>query len=204
MLRYPASMRLPASPFLRALAAALCIAALAACESPIRVTTDRDPVADFSDYETFAWISDEPLISQTVGVTEGPRISPIDDQRIREAVGYELRSRGWKQASSREEADLIVSYGIGAEERTEIYETPVTGGYYYGGYRYGGWYAGSTVRTRQVTEGTLSIEFFDRETKQAVWVGWASKRLSPSGDEDRDRVIGEAIQKIMQDFPSAS
>lgn len=206
MLRYPAGMGIQAAVrAARISSTLLLLLAAAGCESPIRVTTDRDPAADFSEYHTFAWISDEPLISQSAGVAKGPPISPIDDQRIREAVNAELRSRGWKEADSRDDADLIVSYAIGTEEHTEVYETPGTGGYYYGwGYRYGGWYTGSAVRTRQVTEGTLSLEFFDRVTKQAVWVGWASKRLSPSGDSDRDKTVRTAIQKILQDFPSAS
>jgi hypothetical protein len=174
----------------------------AACESPIRVTTDRDPSADFSAWSSYAWISPEPLIPQVVGRTEGPPISPIDDRRIREAVEAELSSKGWKLAASPEEADLIASYGVASEERTEIYETPNTGVYYGQGYRYGGWYAGSTIRSQQVVEGTLTLQFFDRRSKQAAWVGWASKRLSKSGTPDREATIRTAIGKILKEFPS--
>ena len=175
--------------------------AVLGCETPIRVAIDVDPDADVAAHRTYAWISSEPLIRQVDGVTEGPRISPIDDGRIRRAVDTRLQELGWKRHTEIEEADLIVSYGIGAEERTEIYETP-GGGLYRGrhGYAYGGWYGGSMVRTMQYIEGTLTIEFFDRQTKQAVWVGWASKRLSNS--DDRGAVIEEAIGKILQNFPA--
>jgi hypothetical protein len=188
----------PHPPILVILALSL---ALAACGTPIRVAVDVDPDANIAAHETYSWISSEPLIRQVDGVTEGPRISPIDDGRIRRAVDTRLQELGWQRGDDREVADLIVSYGIGAEEKTEIYETP-SGGPYHGrfGYGYGGWYGGSTVRSMQYTEGTLTVEFFDRRTKQAVWVGWASKRLSSS--DDRGAVIEEAIGKILQTFPA--
>ncbi len=171
-----------------------------ACESPIRVSTDTNPAADFSAYASYAWISPEPLIPQVKGVTEGPPLSPIDDSRIRAAVAAELKAKGWRETDDREAADLIVSYGLGTEERTEIIETPNVG--FYGSYRYGGWYGGSSVRSQQITEGTLTLEFFDRRTKQAAWVGWASKRLSRSSSENRNEAISTAIQKILQGFPA--
>ena len=180
---------------------AVCIG-LIACETPIRVTTDSDPDADFAAYRSYAWISPDPLIPQVEGRTHGPPVSPIDDQRIRDAVDSELALRGWKQMSTTEDADLIVSYGIASEERTEVYETPDSGIYTYRGYRYGGWYRGSTVRTQQVIEGTLTLQFFERDSKQAVWVGWASKRLSKSGTPDREKTIRMAIEKILKEFPS--
>jgi len=176
-----------------------------ACESPIHVAVDVDPDADLSAFETYAWVSPEPLIAQVSGVTQGPPISPIDDKRIRKAVGTQLAAKGWKEAEAVEQADLVVSYGIGREHKTEIYESPGAGAIGYGrysryGYGYGGWYTGSTVYTKQYTEGTLTLEFFDRRTRQAAWVGWASKRLS--GSEARQEVIEAAVQKILQDFPS--
>ena len=171
-----------------------------ACETPIHVAVDVDPDADLSTFQSYAWVSPEPLIGQVSGVTEGPPISPIDDKRIRKAVGAQLAAKGWREMETIEQADLVVSYGVGTEHRTEIYETPGAIGYSRYGYGYGGWYAGSTVYTKQYTEGTLTLEFFDRRTRQAAWVGWASKRLSRS--EPRGEVIEAAVQKILQDFPS--
>ena len=56
---------------------------------------------------------------------------------------------------------------------------------------------------KQYTEGTLTLEFFVRSTKQAAWVGWASKRLSKSSG-NRQEVIEKAVTRILTDFPSAS
>ncbi len=180
---------------------------LVSCESPIHVAVDVDRSANLVAFESYAWISAEPLIRQVDGVTQGPRISPIDDQRIRAAVDGRLAAKGWKRLESPDEADLVVSYGLGAQEKTDVYATPTSGLYYghygYGrhGYGYGGGYGGSIVRTKQYTEGTLTVEFFDRRTKQAAWVGWASKRLSKSR-ANRQEVIDKAVAKILTDFPS--
>ena len=69
-------------------------------------------------------------------------------------------------------------------------------------YSSSGWYGGSSVRVSTYTEGTLALEFYDRETRHAVWVGWASKRLSKS--DDSEKIIGKAVAAILEEFPAAS
>ena len=44
-----------------------------------------------------------------------------------------------------------------------------------------------------------ALEFYDRATRRAGWVGWASKRLSAS--DDSEKVINEAVAKILRTFP---
>ena len=179
--------------------------ALVGCASPIKIAHDMDPEVDFSKFKTFAWISDEPLIKPAEGLTAGAgaRVNPLDDQRVRRAVNQNLSSKGFKPVGL-EQADLVVSYGFGSEEKLDIYSSPNAGGYYpygYGyGYGYGGWYGGSDVRVNQYTQGTLTIQLFDRETKNAVWVGWASKRLSDS-DSRKEGLLAEVINKILEPFP---
>ncbi len=195
----PVRSRHPGLPLGRAFVAITLWLALGACETPISVETDVDPEADFGRFESYAWISPDPLIPQVDGVREGPLVSPIDDKRVRNAVDSQLATRGWTKVDDVEQADLVVSYGIGAEEKTEIYETAASVGFGYG-YRYGGWYAGSRVQSRHYTEGTLALEFFDRRTKQAAGVGWASQRVTKS--TERRTVIELAVEKILLDFPS--
>ena len=42
----------------------------------------------------------------------------------------------------------------------------------------------------------------DRATRQAVWVGWASKRLSKS--DDSEEILGRAVSAILEEFPAPS
>ena len=181
-----------------------CIAGMAlllaaACASPIKIAHDSDPEADFSRYKSYAWIKAGPLIGPSAGEGRPTYISPIDDQRIRAAVESELAAKGYRKAASLEQADLVVSYSIGTQEKTRVRQDPGMSHVYYPGYGYGGWYRGSTVSVQQYTEGTLAIEFWDSRTKQAVWVGWASKRLSRS--DDSHETIRKAVNMTMEPFP---
>jgi hypothetical protein len=171
----------------------------AACASPIKVEHDSDPAADFTRYRSYAWIQAGPLIAPRTGQEKPSYISPIDDQRIRATVESELAAKGYSKAASLEQADLVVSYGIGTEEKVRVRQDPGRSHVYYPGYGYGGWYGGSTVSVQQYTEGTLAIEFWDRRTKQAVWVGWASKRLSRT--DDSEDTIRKAVRMTLEPFP---
>jgi hypothetical protein len=148
-------------------------------------------------YKTYAWSCDG-SIRPAAGVQHGPYVSPLDDQRIRREVDSRLHAKGYVlQDLSR--ADLVVSYGVRSEEKVTVRQDPGRSTYYTRGYGRGGWYSSSTVSVHQYTEGTMTIEFFDRETKNALWVGWGSKRLSKSND--RDELIREVVQKVLEPFP---
>ena len=102
-------------------------------------------------------------------------VSPIDEQRIRRAVDGQLSARGYRKVGSAAEADLVVSFTIGSQQKTRAQQTGGSMTSYYPDYAGGQWYGTSPVRVYTYTGGTLSLEFYDRRSKQAVWVGWAAK-----------------------------
>jgi len=179
-----------------------CALVLTACASPIRTEHDSDPEADFAKYRSFAWISEDPLMGPSPGVARGEYISPIDERRIRSAVDANLLAKGYRRAESVNAADLVVSFTIGSQQKVRTDSTPGRSSTYYSTYGGGAWYGGSSVRTYTYTEGTLALEFYDRDTRQAVWVGWASKRLSRS--DDSEEIIRRAVAAILEDLPASS
>ena len=186
----------------KAVCALVCALVLTACMSPIRTEHDSDPTADFAKYRSFAWISEDPVMGPRPGVAGGEYISPIDEQRIRSAVDATLLAKGYRRAESRSTADLVVSFTIGSQQKVRVASTPGRSSTYYSAYGGGAWYGGSSVRTYTYTEGTLALEFYDRATRQAVWVGWASKRLSKS--DDSEEILGRAVSAILEEFPAPS
>ena len=82
---------------------------------------------------------------------------------------------------------------------TRVRQNPGMSSVYYPSYGYGAWYGGSTVSVQQYTEGSLAIEFWDRRSRQAVWVGGASKRLSKA--DDSKETIREAVRLTLEPFP---
>jgi hypothetical protein len=184
----------------RTFARAAGVACLAlACASPIRTEHDASPSADFSRYATYAWIGESPLAPAAAESGSQGEPRRVDEGMIRSAVEAELAARGYRPAPS-DAADLLVAFEVGSEKK--VVEEPVAGRatVYTAGYSYGTWYRSAAVRTRTYTKGTLSLDFFDRSSHEAVWVGWASKRIT--GADEPGPLIREAVRRILLDFPA--
>jgi hypothetical protein len=190
--------RRPSAPGRRVGALVSWVLVLAACASPIHTSHDSDPEADFGRYRSWAWISEQPLIEPTPGVGN-TYVSPLDDKRIRRAVESQLAGKGYR-STTLDEADLVVSFTIGSEQKVKVSDTPGMSTVYTRGYGYGSWYGTSPVSVRTYTEGTLALQFFERESQSAVWVGWASKRLSQQ--DESEEVLDRAVSMILEPFPS--
>jgi hypothetical protein len=186
----------------RSVCSVLLAFSLGACAFPIRTSYDADPEADFTRYGSYAWLSLEPAESPP-GSRPGGYVSSLDEQRIVRAVDAELAARGYRKLAAVGGADLVVSYGIGVKEKTHVARYPsATGVRGDTNYGYGSWYSNTETRVETHAEGTISIHFYDRTTRQAVWVGWAQKRLE-QGD-DSEEVIAKAIAAVLADFPGRS
>ena len=177
--------------------------ATVSCATPIKTHFDRDTAADFSQYRTFAWVGPEPLARAKQGSTSPGFISALDDQSLRRAVDRTLTSKGYTRVPEADQADLAIAYSVGSEDKVRVQQSLGVAAVhsYPSRYRYGSWYTGSTVNVQQYTEGTLSIEAYDQKTEQPVWVGWASKRLSRN--DDSQKLINEAVSRILTPFPPA-
>jgi Domain of unknown function (DUF4136) len=173
---------------------------LAGC-STVRTQHDYDPQAPFPTYKTYAWVTEEPLIKPQAGTAGGAVISPLLDPIIRSAVERHFGAKGYAKVDDPAQADLVVSYTIGARDKIEVNSYPVGAGYRYGGgWGYGGGYA-TDVDT--YTEGVLALDFFDAKTKRAVWHGFGSKRLSSSPSPERTREnVDQAVVAILKKFPA--
>ncbi len=177
---------------------------LAGCQTPIQGHHEFNTQAPWDRYGSFAWVTSEPLIRPMAGVASGQdqRISPIMEQTIRRAVERTLAQKGFQQRRDPRSADIVVSFSLGTRDKIEVESYPARAGYGYGRYGYGGGYY-SDVRT--YTEGTLAIDFFDAQARQAIWHGWASKRVSSSADQaQRTATLNEAVGAILESFPFRS
>jgi hypothetical protein len=168
---------------------------LSACGSGIDTNSDWDPTANFSAYQTYAWVA---------GAYESG-YGDLVDTRLQAAIEANLNAKGLRKATRAADADLGVGFQVTTQDRT-TYQTVSSGwpGGYYGGYGYGGWGGGSsTTYASNYTDGSLIIGLFDLESKQMVWQGVGTKTLS-SGDqspEERAKNINDAVAKIMENYP---
>lgn len=163
----------------------------------IRTGAHKDESVSFSQYKTFAWIADDPLIQ---GAGQQTRISPLSRKKIVQAIKQELNAKGFTHLPNADQADFVVSYTVGTRERIDVTSYPHAYRGDWGWHLYGRDYYRTEVVHRSYTEGTLGIDIFDGATKQPVWHGWASKTISSADRENPSPSIQKAVAAIMERF----
>lgn len=174
---------------------------IAACQTPITTHHEYDREARFGEYKSFAWITEDPLIRPVAGVVAtNEHFSPFLEKEIRGAVNRNLRARGFQRIRVEEQPDLVLSFSIGARDKIRVDSYPASAGYRHGRHHSGGW----VTNVHSYTEGILVIDVFDRGTKQVVWHGWATKRLSPQKhSEKRKAAVDRVVDSLLEEFPEA-
>ena len=186
--------RIPTS--LRWLLAALLLALLAACATGPRISSDSDPLADFSAYRTFAYYS--PLAIEREGYAS------LVSGRMKAAARAEMEARGYRY--SEEDPDLWLNINAYMQRRTDVSTIPDVDYAYYYSYRHRGyvavpyWHDRTTVH--RYTEGTMNIDLVDAERNALVWEGIAVGRVTRNQDAAaRDAAIDATIRDIFAAYP---
>lgn len=170
---------------MRALAA-IAIAALAGCATT-SVKTDYDHRADFTRYRTYAIRPGRLAIERMAN----PGDSLVRD-RIHDALRQGLARRGLAQEPLGS-ADLIVTYGAGAETKRELVET-LGGGI-------DGNYGADNIWSRDVQQGTLVIDVLESGSDRLVWRSIAKAENKDFRSED---FIERAVDKALKQFPAVA
>lgn len=162
---------------------------------------DYDPSVNFSQYKTFAFIGEHPLLRG-----EGAEaISPLLEGRLMQITENVLSARGFKRMEDRESADIAIGFTIGGREKIQVNSYPEPYRPYYGGYGRGwggAYYATPTSTTvRQYTEGTLSVDIYDVSKHKPIWHGKATKRITSKMQENPQETITEIVTSILATFP---
>lgn len=156
--------------------------------SSVRVASDYDKNANFSQLKTFAFYK--------TGIDKA-EISDLDKRRILRAIESELLAKGYTKS---ENPDMLVSIFTKSQQRVDVYNNAWGyGGWGWGGF--GGWGWGwnqPSVSTR--TEGILYIDLIDAKKKELVWQGMGTGYLSQNMERKEER-IKEFVTKVMEKYP---
>ena len=158
---------------------------VASCSS-VRVTTDYDTKADFSQYKTFAFYKK--------GIDKVD-ISDLDKRRILKAVEHELLVKGFTKS---ETPDVLVNIFTKSRQKVDVYNN----NHFNMGWH--PWYYGPNygMHISKYTEGTLFIDLIDANKKELVWQGIGSGALSYSGNvAKKEERIKEFVAEIMAKYP---
>lgn len=168
----------------------LLIIAFSSCNS-IKVTSDYDTKVDFNTYKTFAFYKK--------GIDKA-EISDLDKKRILRAVEAELSILGMIKSQN---PDMLVSIFTKSREKVNINQNNF--GYGYGfGWGWNPWMrngANNNLQVSQYTEGTLFIDFIDKEKKELIWQGIGTGALIIQNREKKEERIKEFVKEIVARFP---
>ena len=161
---------------------------LAAAAMAQEVSFDFENDANFSAFETYAWIN--------IG-DNGQQLDELTANHLRSAVDAELAMKGLHKADSGQ-ADLLVGYqtALRKERQITVYDT---------GWGYGpGWRAGgdATAQSSTILIGSVVLDMYIRSQKLLVWRGNVTKTINVNANpEKRGKNIQKGIQKLLKHYP---
>ena len=173
---------------------------LSACASTFEAMYDHDPSNDFSNYQSFTWISENPM---KVGRTAATNINPLLQPRIMSALENALVAKGYTYAKQQKDADFVLSFTIGSRDEIKVDSYPSMSAGYGASSRWGwgGAYYGTETSVRQYTKGMLALDIFDFQERRPVWHGVATKTINDSDRENLEETVKAAVAAILEGFP---
>ena len=148
--------------------------------------------ADFNSLKTYDWMT----------VPEKADIDSINVERVKKAVNAELQAKGLMMTSNN--PDFLIAEHMGTKDKVQV--TNWNYGYgSYGRYRGGEYWGPQGVDTYQYEEGSLILDFIDAKSKKMIWRGVAKAQIDDANTPEKsEKLINEAVQEILKNFPPAS
>ena len=165
------------------------------CSPTVKVTTDYDHSANFSEYKTFAVYD--------LKAQQG-QVNQLNVDRVAKAIRNEMLAKGFTESSN---PDLKVNAVSILKNKTQV--TADSNFYGYGGmYRpYGYWGGGAmmgggttTFNSYDYVDGSLIIDIVSSKTDKLVWQGIGNAEIDSKPDNP-EQFINDAIKKILTGFP---
>jgi len=171
-------------------AALVLVMTLTSCSS-LRVLTDYDTKVDFKKYKTFAFYKKG---------FDKAKVSDLDKKRMMRAIESELLAKGFAKSNN---PDMLVSIFTKSRERVNVNNNNFGWGW---GWGWSPWMWGgmNNVNVRQYTEGTLFIDFIDKEKNELIWQGIGSGAMRRSNPQKKEERINEFVNQILSKYPPDS
>jgi hypothetical protein len=175
------------NPFTRWAAAALLMAASAAC-APMTVSSHVEHGLDVTRYRTFEW-----GVADALPVGD-PRLenNPFFRDHLEGAVEKQLAARGLTHSATH--PDLLIHYHASIDHRIEIDHTVSP--------RYCPTVDCGGPPVIGFEAGTLILDFMDADTNRLIWRGWAQHAIDDELENQDHMVkkIDEAVTRMLARF----
>ena len=165
-----------------------------ACTS-LPVTTDMNPNASVSVCHTYTWAQEH----VAAGVQPAAYGNPLNSDRLRAAIAYNLAARGLQPAENHKDADCVIGYAIGSRVVADEYAGAYVGyGWGWGPRAWGPWgYDYPYIHN----EGRISVDLFDAHTRTAIWHASVNQNVTDLTGPSAELKSNEAATAIFTKFP---
>ena len=111
-------------------------------------------------------------------------------------IENELNKKGLVKSTN---PDILVSIFTKSREKVNVTDNNFGYGF---GWGYNPWFFGSTnLNINQYTEGTLFIDFIDKNKNELVWQGIGSGAMKMTNIDKKEERINEFVNKIILAYP---
>lgn len=148
--------------------------------------TTYDPSVNFASYRTFAQAPPPATVANM------PAYSTITGNQIQQRIAFDLEQKGLTPASW-DEADLQVSFSLGAQTHQQAY---------YGAWGWS-WYGPGPVPATQYIAGSLVIDIADRAKKELIWHGYGTQDIFSAADAS-EQTLFKAVDALLAKYPPAA
>ncbi len=191
------------------LVALMALLFLAGCASgPPKPTVDFKQDYDFSGVKKVAMFHESGHVSG-----ENPiQVSDMARNRVDIALKQALEKKGFQWVENPVEADLLVSWHLATQQKTDVRSYPSAPMYGYGPYNRYSMYScwgcagmgyGNDISVQNYTEGTFIVDMIDPGLKQSVWRGVTHSRLKDKPNQDQAS-YNAAADVLFASFPPGS
>lgn len=149
-----------------------------------KISTESAPGTNFGGYKTFMWVK-----------------QPTSPTRCSGSASSTTSTRSSRRRDSgvvTEGADLGVAAHMATRQEKSL-NTFYDG--FGGGWRWGGGFGTATTTVDTYEEGTLIVDMFDAKTKQTIWRGTATQRVSTDLQKQAAN-MAKAAHKLFKKFPA--
>lgn len=174
----------------------LAVVALVLSCSTLSIEYDYDVEAPFDQYVTYKWLPQGTRVQNQKKGLVMP--GTLLDKRIHRAADFHLDQAGLVKVEGDVDADLLVIYHLGTQDKVDV----TYYGYSYAPYYWG--HYGQGVRVDHYREGTLILDLIDASDKELVWRGIAQDTFEPGrnrSSDEIDHILDEVFYKLLLNYP---
>ncbi len=149
----------------------------------IRFGIQSDPKANFSGYETYAWLGSAAILNDAYGQWEPAAFDA--DAEIKFLIDRELRGRGMSESS--DAPDMIVAYAAGINmDALELKVNPET----------------EIEEVTNVPRGGLLLVLIDNASGFVIWRGVAAGDIQEGLDTEAAKArLDYAVSRLFKELP---